>query len=53
MSARVVPASLPDKGSGFRYQAWCPEHSDGLNTKTRRQAEKWRDEHNAEEHSDK
>jgi len=52
MSATVYPASLSQKANGFRYQAWCHEHKDGMNTKTRPQAKKWCDNHNAAEHAD-
>lgn len=51
MTARVVPASLMAKGGGYRYQAWCAEHHDGVNTKTKNQAQAWVDEHNEKEHS--
>lgn len=50
MSARVVPGSLQAKGSGFRYQAWCADHADGLNTRTKKEAAQWVSDHNESEH---
>lgn len=52
MSASVYPASLLQKANGLRYQGWCFEHQDGVNTKTRKQAQKWCDEHNTKEHGE-
>lgn len=52
MTASIYPASMPQKANGFRYTAWCKEHQDGLNVKTRPAAKKWCDDHNAEEHND-
>lgn len=46
MSASVYPASLEQKGRGFRFQAYCFRCQDGENTKTRRAAQKWCTDHN-------
>lgn len=51
MSASVYPASLAAKGAGWRFQAWCFECGDGLNTKTRKQAQDWQTAHNERVHS--
>lgn len=51
MTATVYPASLPAKGAGFRYQAWCFDHEDGINCKTRAAAKKWCDAHNEKDHA--
>ena len=53
MTAIVYPASLPAKANGFRYQAWCNEHQDGKNTKTKPQAKNWCSAHNEAEHAEK
>jgi hypothetical protein len=35
-----------------KFQGWCEEHKDGLNTTSRRAAENWIDQHNDDEHPD-
>lgn len=45
-AAEVYPASLPAKGAGFRYQAWCQICKEGENTKSKPSAQRWANDHN-------
>lgn len=37
---------------GRKYQAYCPEHSDGINTGNKSLAQTWADQHNEKEHGE-